>query len=126
MLHFNLPLVHMAPAFLSLSSSSVTAKKFPEAMGVYKLSKTTRESHQLVGYFLKEGFYLFKDYSQPTSQFVTKVPFSRKEDDLILSKAFHYIKHVIFHTFRTDIKKIRFIVHLFLSENIFAKPSQEK
>ena len=33
---------------------------------------------------------------------------------------------MIFHTFREDMKKKLFIVHLFLSENIFAKPSQEK
>ena len=74
----------MAPPFLSLSFSGISTKKFPEAMGVYKLSQTTRDSHQLVGYSLKEGFYLFKDYSQPTSQFVTKVPFSRNEGNLIL------------------------------------------
>ena len=74
----------MAPPFLSLSSSSFAAKKFPNAMGIYKLSQTTMGSHKLVGYSFTEGFYLFKDYSQPTSEFVTKVPFSRKEDDLIL------------------------------------------
>ena len=39
---------------------------------------------------------------------------------------FHSIKHIIFHTFEADMKKKLFIVHLFLSENIFAKPSQEK
>ena len=77
----------MAPPYLSLSSSGIAAKKFPEAMGVYKLSQTTMDSHQLVGYShsLTEGFYLFKDYSQPFSpEFVTKVPFSRNEKDLIL------------------------------------------
>ena len=74
----------MAPPFLSLSSSSVTAKKFPEAMGIYKLSQTTMDSHHLVGYSLTEGFYFFKDYSQSSSEFVTKVPFSRNEKDLIL------------------------------------------
>ena len=53
-------------------------------MGIYKLSETTIDSHKLVGYYLTEGFYLFKDYSQPASEFVTKVPFSRNERDLIL------------------------------------------
>ena len=76
--------VHMAPPFLSLSSSGIAAKKFPEAMGVYKVSHTTYKSHQLVGYFLTDGFYLFKDHSQPASEFVTKVPFSRSEKNLIL------------------------------------------
>ena len=45
---------------------------------------------------------------------------------LIIVALFHGIKYIIFHTFRADMKKKRFIVHLFLSENIFAKPSQEK
>ena len=76
----------MAPPYLSLSSSGIAAQKFPEAMGVYKLSQTTMDSHQLVGYSLSltEGFYLFKDYSQSSSEFVSKVPFSRNEKDLIL------------------------------------------
>ena len=74
----------MAPPFLSLSSSGIAAQKFPEAMGIYKLSQTTVDSHKLVGYTLTEGFYLFKDYSQPSSEFVSKVPFSRNEKDLIL------------------------------------------
>ena len=74
----------MAPPFLSLSSYGIAAQKFPEVMGVYKLSQTTFASHQVVGYSLTEGFYLFKDYSQPASEFVTKVPFSRSEENLIL------------------------------------------
>ena len=74
----------MAPPFLSLSSSGIAGKKFPEAMGIYNLSQTTVDSHKLVGYSLKDGFYLFKDYSQPSSEFVTKFPFSRNEKDLIL------------------------------------------
>ena len=74
----------MAPAFLSLSSSSVTAKKFPEAMGIYKLSQTTMDSHKLVGYSLTKAFYFFRDYSQPSSEFLTKVQFSRDKKDLIL------------------------------------------
>ena len=74
----------MAPPFLSLSSSGIAGQKFPEAMGIYKLSQTTMDSHKLVGYFLTDGFYLFKDYSQPSSEFVTTVPFSRDEMDLIL------------------------------------------
>ena len=74
----------MAAPFLSLSSSGISSKKFPEAMGIYKLSQTTIDSHHLVGYSLTDGFYLFKDYSQPSSEFVSKVPFSRHEKDLIL------------------------------------------
>ena len=44
----------------------------------------------------------------------------------LISVLFHSIKHIIFHTFEADMEKKLFIVHLFLSENIFAKPSQEK
>ena len=83
-LHSSFLSVHMAPPFLSLSSSGIAAQKFPEAMGIYKLSQTTVDSHKLVGYSLKDGFYFFKDYSQPSSEFVTKVQFSRNEKDLIL------------------------------------------
>ena len=74
----------MAPPYLSLSSSGIAAQKFPEAMGVYKLSQTTSDSHKLVGYSLSEGFYLFKDFNQSSSVFVTKVPFSKDEKDLFL------------------------------------------
>ena len=74
----------MAPPFLSLSSSGIAGQKFPDAMGIYKLSQTTMDSHKLVGYSLTDGFYFFKDYSQPSSEFVTTVPFSRDEKDLIL------------------------------------------
>ena len=74
----------MAPPFLSLSSSGVAGQKFPEAMGVYKLSQTTRDSHYLVGYFLTGGFYLFKDYTEPAFEFVTKVLFSKSDNNVIL------------------------------------------
>ena len=75
----------MAPPFLSLSSSGIAGKKFPEAMGVYKLSQTTMVTHQMVGYSTTDGIYLFRDYSQPYEfEFVSKVPFSRNEKDLIL------------------------------------------
>ena len=74
----------MAPPFLSLSSSGIAGQKFPEAMGVYKLSQTTMDSHKLVGYSLTKAFYFFRDYSQPSSEFLTKVQFSRNEKDLIL------------------------------------------
>ena len=74
----------MAPPFLSLSSSGVAGQKFPEAMGVYELSQTTRDSHHLVGYRLRRGFYLFKDFSKPASEFVTEVPFSKSDNNVIL------------------------------------------
>ena len=54
-------------------------------MGVYALSQTTRIFHQLVGYSRlphqtdradQEEFYIFKDYSQQSTEFVSKVPFS--------------------------------------------------
>ena len=52
--------------------------------------------------------------------------FTRLSIVALISVLFHSIKHIIFHTFRADMKKKYFVVHLFLSENIFAKPSQEK
>ena len=49
-------LVHMAPPFMSLSSSGPTGKKFPGAMGVYSLSQISNVSHLLVGYCFKSVF----------------------------------------------------------------------
>ena len=86
--------VHSAPPFLSLSYSGLAAERIPGAMGVYSLSHTTRDSHHLVGYSLlrdrtgqnndTELLYFFKDYSDPTSEFLSKVPFSRAGKDLVL------------------------------------------
>ena len=88
-------LVHMAPPFMSLSSSGPTGKKFPRAMGVYSLSQISNVSHLLVGYSLlhdtnntvdqePDDFYIFKDYKDQSTEFVSRVPFSTDEEDLIL------------------------------------------
>ena len=81
-------LVHSPSPFLSLTSTGLTAKKYPGALGVYSISETTRIFHQLVGYSLlphqtdsteqeeEEKYYIFKDYSQQSTEFVSKVPFS--------------------------------------------------
>ena len=44
-------LVHKAPSYLSLisSSSGLASKMFPEVLGVYRLSHTTMDSHHLFG-----------------------------------------------------------------------------
>ena len=93
----NVVLVHLySPPFLSLYSSGATAKKFPGVLGVYKLDHTNMESHLVVGYSLlhdrdqdddQEDFYLFRDYSDKTA-FVSKVLFSKDENDLILYNNF--------------------------------------
>ena len=87
-------LVHKAPPFLSLSSSSssgLASKRYPQAMGVYGLSHTTMDSHHLVGYSLlddrtqiDEKLYFFKDYSRTLYEIVSKVPFSREDKDVVL------------------------------------------
>ena len=58
---------------------------------MYGLSQTTMDSHHLVGYALldhrtqiDEKLYFFKDYSRPSYEIVSKVPFSREDKDVVL------------------------------------------
>ena len=92
--YFIIILVHEAPPYLSLTSSSssgVTSKRFPEVLGVYRLSHTTRTFGHLVGYSLMEDrtavtekLYYFRDYRRPLYEIVSKVPFSRYGKDVVL------------------------------------------
>ena len=60
---------------------------------MYGLTHTSRDDHHLVGYSLlkdrdeanqTEQFYFFKDFSDPASEFVSRVPFSVAGRDLVL------------------------------------------
>ena len=91
LLAFACLLVNSASPFLSLTSTGLAAERFPGAMTVYALSQTTRISHQLVGYSRlphqtdrpdQEDFYIFKDYSQQSTEFVSRVPFSIDENSI--------------------------------------------
>ena len=83
----NIP-VHAAPPYLSLTSTSnssgLASKRIPGALGVYRISHTTRKFRHLVGYSLlddrtvvMEELFFFKDYRRPSYEVVSKVPFSR-------------------------------------------------
>ena len=81
-------LVPAVPPFLSLTSSDLTARKFPGALGVYRLTHTTIDPYVL-GYSLEvledtPHFFMFRDFSVPSSEFVSRAVFSRDEKDLIL------------------------------------------
>ena len=90
----NIP-VHAAPPYLSLTSNSsgLASQSFPGALGVYRISHTTRKIRQLVGYSLlddrtvvMEELFYFKDYRRPSYEVVSKVPFSRAGKTLKLLK----------------------------------------
>ena len=87
--------VHMAYPYLSLDSSGVISKKFPGVTGNYKLTHTSPDSRHLVGYTLRKEnkeekeeeiiYHLFWDYKDSAdSVFVSRVPFSRRGEDLVM------------------------------------------
>lgn len=87
--------MHAAPPYLSLTSNSsgLASKRFPGALGVYRLSHTTRNFRHLVGYSLlddrtvvTEKLYFFRDYRRPLYEIVSKVPFSRAGKDVVLRR----------------------------------------
>ena len=87
--------VHTAYPFFSLTSSGVLSKKFPGVLGNYKLTHTSPDSRFLVGYTLQKEnkeeeeiiYHLFRDYKDLDSVFVSRVPFSRRGEDLVMFRS---------------------------------------